>query len=54
MDGNIKTKRAVPENYKYITPDVKQPGYSKEWYRKVIEQTKDHFEVKKIGEETGH
>jgi dipeptidase len=54
MDGNIKTKRPVPENHKYVTPDVKQPGYSKEWYRKVIEETKDHFEVKKIGEETGH
>ncbi len=54
MDGNIKTRKPVPANYKYVTPDVKQPGYSKEWYRKIIEQTKDHFEVKKIGEESAH
>ncbi len=54
MDGNIKTKKILPPNHKFVNPDVKQPGYSKEWYRKIIEQTKDHFEMKKIGEETGH
>lgn len=35
MDGNIKTKREVPEGYKYVTPEVKQPGYPEEWYRRV-------------------
>ncbi len=46
MDGNIKTKKAVPENYKYISPDVKQPGYSKKWYENVAEETGDHLKVK--------
>ena len=54
MDGNIKTKKPVPENHKYVNPEVKQPGYGADWYRKIIEQTKDHFEVKKVGEDTGH
>ena len=35
MDGNIKTKREVPDGYKYVTPEVKQPGYPEEWYRRV-------------------
>jgi dipeptidase len=35
MDGNIKAKREVPEGYKYVTPEVKQPGYPEEWYRRV-------------------
>lgn len=43
MDGNIKTKRAVPEGYKYYTPKVEQPGYSKEWYKMIIEQTGEQF-----------
>jgi hypothetical protein len=45
MDGNIKTKRPVPSNHKYITPDVKQPGYGEEWYRKIVETTGDQFKV---------
>jgi dipeptidase len=53
MDGNIKTKKAVPSNYKYISPDLKQPGYSKEWYRAIIEQTKDHLQVKPLKGEIG-
>lgn len=43
MDGNIKTKREVPEGYKYYTPEVKQPGYSESWYRMIIQQTGDQF-----------
>jgi dipeptidase len=45
MDGNIKTKRPLPSNHKYITPDVKQPGYGEEWYRKIVETTGDQFKV---------
>ena len=45
-DGNIKTPRKVPEGYKYVTPNLKQPGYSKEWYRLIIEKTGDQFKVK--------
>jgi len=36
MDGNIKTKRELKEGYKYITPEVKQPGYPQEWYMRVV------------------
>ena len=45
-DGNIKTPRKVPEGYKYVTPNLKQPGYSKDWYRLIIEKTGDQFKVK--------
>jgi hypothetical protein len=46
MDGNIKTARELPEGYKYITPDLSQPGYSPEKYKLIIEQTGDRFKVK--------
>ena len=46
MDGNIKTDKEVPEGYKYVTPEVKQPGYSEDFYRKVIEETGDQFKVR--------
>ncbi len=45
MDGNIKTKREVPEGYKYYAPEVKQPGYSPEKYKLIIEETGDQFKV---------
>ncbi len=45
MDGNIKTKRPVPANYKYVTPEVKQPGYGEEWYKRIVEETGDKFKV---------
>lgn len=55
MDGNIKTDKPVPSNYKYITPDVKQPGYGSDWYKKIIQKDKDHFKVKKLeGEQSSH
>lgn len=37
MDGNIKTKNPPKEGYKYVTPSVKQPGYSEEWYRRIVQ-----------------
>ncbi|MFN8255782.1 MAG: C69 family dipeptidase [Bacteroidales bacterium] len=46
MDGNIKTKKEVPANYKYIAPELSQPGYDLEWKKAVIEQTGDHLKVK--------
>ena len=46
MDGNIKTKREVPEGYKYITPTLNQPGYSQEKYKMIIDETGDKFKVK--------
>ena len=45
MDGNIKTKREIPEGYKYYAPEVKQPGYSPEKYKLIIDQTGDQFKV---------
>ena len=45
MDGNIKTAREVPENYKYYAPEVIQPKYSDDFYRAIIEQTGDKLKV---------
>jgi len=53
MDGNVKTKKALPAGYKYVNPDLKQPGYSKDYYRAIIEQTKDHLQVKPLKGESG-
>jgi len=46
MDGNIKEKRAVPEGYKYVTPEISQPGYSKTWYKNLVKSTGDKFREK--------
>jgi len=46
MDGNVKTKVEGRQN-----PDLKQPGYSEEWYRKVAEDTGDRL---KVPEGAGH
>lgn len=51
MDGNIKEKREVPEGYIYTTPNVSQPGYGEEWYRRIIKDTGDKFEYK---DDSGH
>jgi len=45
MDGNIKEAVAVPEGYKYIAPNVNQPGYGDEFYRKLVKETGDKFRV---------
>lgn len=45
MDGNIKTPRATPQNYKYYTPSVKQPRFSDEFYRAIINETGDKLKV---------
>ena len=38
MDGNVKT--SVPSE---LIPEVDQPGYSEEWYKKIVEETGDKF-----------
>jgi len=45
IDGNVK-----------VNGELTQPGYSEEWYKKVVKETGDHFQMKKLpGEEdTGH
>jgi dipeptidase len=40
MDGNVKTKVEGKLN-----PKFEQPGYSQEWYRKLVEETGDKFKV---------
>ena len=46
MDGNVKTPKEVPENYKYVTPNIDQPGYGEAWYRRIVKETGDQFKVK--------
>lgn len=46
MDGNIKEKRAVPSNYKYMTPSVKQPGYTEDWYRAIVKDAGEKLKEK--------
>jgi dipeptidase len=43
MDGNVKEKQEIPAGYKYIPAKLKQPGYSEDWYRRVVKETKDQF-----------
>ena len=45
MDGNVKEKVDVPEGYKYHVPKLNQPGYGEEWYKKIVEETGDHFKM---------
>jgi dipeptidase len=40
MDGNVKTKKEGQLN-----PKLEQPGYSEEWYRKLVEETGTKFKV---------
>ena len=45
LDGNVKDELG----------NVKHPGYPKSWYRKIVDETGDHFEMKKLeGEEGTH
>lgn len=46
MDGNVKEKREVPKGYKYVTPRLSQPGYSKEWYETIVKETGDRYKQK--------
>jgi len=45
MDGNVKEKREVPANYKYVTPKLEQPGYNEQWKKGVVEDTKEKLLV---------
>jgi dipeptidase len=46
MDGNVKTKRSVPNGYKMMNPSLSQPGYGDEWNRFIIKNTGDKFREK--------
>ncbi len=43
MDGNVKAKSDPKEGYKYVVPQLEQPGYGEDWYRRIIEETDDQF-----------
>jgi len=45
MDGNIKKAVPIPDGYIYIAPEVKQPGYGDDFYRKLVKETGDKFKV---------
>ncbi len=51
MDGNIKTKNPPKEGYKYVTPDVKQPGYPQEWLMRIAV---DNGDILKQPQGAGH
>lgn len=44
MDGNVKEPDPGKKN-----PKLQQPGYGKEWYKKIIEETGDKFKYKGEG-----
>ncbi len=46
VDGNVKTKQAVPKGYKMMNPKVSQPGYSEEWYKAIAGSTGDKLKEK--------
>jgi dipeptidase len=43
MDGNIKTRKALPADHRYIAPDLEQPGYGENWYKKIVDETGEQF-----------
>ena len=45
MDGNVKAPQDIPEGHKYYNPKLEQPGYGEDFYRKVVDETGDHFKV---------
>lgn len=51
MDGNVKTRKPLPEGYKYIAPDVKQPGYPREWLMRIAVDAGDKL---KMPDSAGH
>jgi dipeptidase len=46
MDGNVKTKQAIPNGYKMVNPKLSQPGYGDEWNRFIVKNTGDKFKEK--------
>jgi hypothetical protein len=46
MDGNVKTKQAVPKGYKMMNPKLSQPGYGDEWNKMIVKMTGDRFREK--------
>ena len=45
MDGNVKTRRPLPEGYKYIAPEVRQPGYPQDWLMRIVIDAGDKLKM---------
>ena len=45
MDGNIKSPNPVPDGQFYTPAKVEQPGYSKEFYEKIVKDTGDKLKM---------
>ncbi len=45
MDGNVKVKAEPKEDYLYVTPELEQPGYGEDWYRRIVKETGDQFKL---------
>ena len=46
VDGNVKTKQALPKGYNRVNPKVSQPGYSEEWLKAIAGSTGDKLKEK--------
>ena len=51
MDGNIKTRRPLPADHKFIAPEVKQPGYPQDWLMRIVLDAGDKL---KMPDSAGH
>jgi dipeptidase len=45
MDGNVKSRRPLPEGYKYVAPEVKQPGYPQDWLMRIVIDAGDKLKM---------
>ncbi|MDX9772163.1 MAG: C69 family dipeptidase [Bacteroidales bacterium] len=45
MDGNVKTRKDVPEGYRYVAPDLKQPGYPQDWLMRIVLDNGDNLKM---------
>jgi dipeptidase len=45
VDGNVKEKTDIPDNYKYYNPKIEYPGYSKDWLKRIVDETGTQFKV---------
>ena len=46
LDGNIKTRQAIPDGHKYTNPKVSQPPFPDWYYKKIIESNGENLRYK--------
>ena len=46
LDGNVKEKADIPDGYKYVNPQITQPGYPEWWYRVIVEDAGEKLREK--------